>query len=346
MNTVAEAQAKKLDKRQNKSQQETLEQSHKKINFMDAIVQAEIEELQRDERVIMMGEDLAIYGGAAMYSAVDKRRLLSMPISENSFCGLAVGAAMTGLRPIVDLTIASFMYLASDQIINQAGKLRYMTGGQMQVPVVFRCSMWHDSSIAAQHSDRPYPMFMNAPGIKVIAPSTPADMKGLLKSAVRDNDPVVIFEDNGVWPTKELVSTDPDFLIPIGKADIKRAGSDVTIVSISGCLLAALKAADALAEEGISAEVIDPRTLVPLDKECIINSVAKTGRLVVVDSANRTCNAAAEIAATVAEEGFESLKQPILRLSTPDVHIPFSPALEKPLYPNKESIVAAVKQLL
>jgi len=324
----------------------TTQQTHKKINFMEAIVQAEIEELQRDERVIIMGEDLAVYGGSALFNAADKSRLRSLPISENSFSGLAVGAAMTGLRPIVDLTIASFMYLASDQIINQAGKLHYMTGGQMKVPVVFRCSMWHGSAIAAQHSDRPYPMFMNAPGLKILAPSTPAEMKGLLKSAVRDDDPVVIFEDNALWPVKELVPTDLDFLIPIGKADIKKTGSDVTLVAISGCRLEAMKAAEALEDEGISVEVIDPRTLVPLDKETIINSVAKTGRLVIVDSANRTCNAAAEIAAIVAEEAFESLKKPIQRLSTPDVHIPFSPALETQLYPSKASIMAAVKKIL
>ena len=324
----------------------TTQQTHKKINFMEAIVQAEIEELQRDERVIIMGEDLAVYGGSALFNAADKSRLRSLPISENSFSGLAVGAAMTGLRPIVDLTIASFMYLASDQIINQAGKLHYMTGGQMKVPVVFRCSMWHGSAIAAQHSDRPYPMFMNAPGLKILAPSTPAEMKGLLKSAVRDDDPVVIFEDNALWPVKELVPTDLDFLIPIGKADIKKTGSDVTLVAISGCRLEAMKAAEALEDEGISVEVIDPRTLVPLDKETIINSVAKTGRLVIVDSANRTCNAAAEIAAIVAEEAFESLKKPIQWLSSPDVHIPFSPALETQLYPSKASIMAAVKKIL
>ena len=324
----------------------TTQQTHKKINFMEAIVQAEIEELQRDERVIIMGEDLAVYGGSALFNAADKSRLRSLPISENSFSGLAVGAAMTGLRPIVDLTIASFMYLASDQIINQAGKLHYMTGGQMKVPVVFRCSMWHGSAIAAQHSDRPYPMFMNAPGLKILAPSTPAEMKGLLKSAVRDDDPVVIFEDNALWPVKELVPTDLDFLIPIGKADIKKTGSDVTLVAISGCRLEAMKAAEALEDEGISVEVIDPRTLVPLDKETIINSVAKTGRLVIVDSANRTCNAAAEIAAIVAEEACESLKKPIQWLSSPDVHIPFSPALETQLYPSKASIMAAVKKIL
>lgn len=318
----------------------------KRISYMDAIVQAQIEEMQRDERVILMGEDLAIYGDGQVLNAFGSKRVWSTPISENSFSGMAVGAAMTGIRPIVALSIASFMYLASDQIINQAGKLRYMTGGQMKVPVVFRCSLYYNSSIAAQHSDRPYPMFMNAPGLKIIAPTTPSDMKGLLKSAIRDDDPVVVFEDSTLWSAKEEVSTDPDCLVPIGNADIKHAGSDVTVVAIAGCMKPAMAAAKELKAQGISVEVVDPRTLVPLDKETIIRSIAKTGRLVVVDNANRTCNAAAEIAAMVAEEAFESLRKPIQRLSTPDVHIPFSPALEKPLYPSKDSIIAAVKKIL
>jgi acetoin:2,6-dichlorophenolindophenol oxidoreductase subunit beta len=317
-----------------------------RLSYIDAIVEAQIEEMQRDERVILMGEDLTIYGDGKVLNTFGSRRVWSTPISENSFSGMAVGAAMTGLRPIVALSIASFMYLASDQIINQAGKLHYMTGGQMKVPVVFRCSMYYNSSIAAQHSDRPYPMFMNAPGLKLIAPTTPADMKGLLKSAIRDDDPVVVFEDSTLWTSKEEVSTDPDFLVPIGKADVKIEGGDVTLIAIAGAMKAAMAAAKELKSEGVAVEVLDPRTLVPLDKDTIIRSVSKTGRLVVVDYANRTCNAAAEIAAMVAEEAFESLKRPIRRLSTPDVHIPFSPALEKPLYPGKDMIIAAIKGLL
>ena len=320
--------------------------TQKEMNYINAIMAAETEELARDKNVILIGEDMGIYGASGAFGDIDLKRIKGAPISENSFCGMAVGAAMTGLRPIVDLNIASFMYLASDQIINQAGKLRFMTGGQMQVPVVFRCSMFHNNSVAAQHSDRPYPLYMNAPGLKVLAPSTPADVKGLIKSAVRDDDPVVIFEDNSLWPNKEMVSTDPDYLVPIGKADIKKAGHDVTLVSISGCLPHALAAANALEKEGISVEVIDPRTLVPLDKEAIIKSVAKTGRLVIADFANRTCNAASEIAAIVVEEAFESLKKPIQRVTTPDVHIPFSPIMEKPLYPSKDSLIAAVKKIL
>jgi pyruvate dehydrogenase E1 component beta subunit len=317
-----------------------------KITYMDAINQALGEEMARDENVILIGEDIALYGARGFYGEVDESRIRSAPISENSFAGMGVGAAITGLRPVVDLTIASFVYLASDQIINQAGKLRFMTGGQVSVPVVFRASMWHNGSNAAQHSDRPYPMFMNAPGLKVLVPSTPSDMKGLLKSAIRDDDPVVIFEDNDLWFIKEEVSDDPDFLVPIGVADIKKAGSDVTVVSIGGCLQPSLAAANKLEAEGISVEVLDPRTLVPLDKATIIRSVEKTGRLVIVDYAHRTNSAAAEIAAIVAEEAFGSLRGPIQRVTTPDVHIPFSPALEKQLYPSTEDVLTAVKKIM
>lgn len=323
-----------------------LSHGYRAMSYMEAIVQAQIEEMNRDERVILMGEDLAIYGDGKVLAAFGSNRVWSTPISENSFTGMAVGAAMTGLRPIVALSIASFMYLASDQIINQAAKLRYMTGGQMSVPAVFRCSLYYNRSIAAQHSDRPYPMFMNAPGLKLLAPTSPSDMKGLLKAAIRDDDPVVMFEDSTLWTTKEDVSTDPEHLVPIGKADIKHVGDAVTVVAVAGAMKPAMLAAKELKEQGVLIEVVDPRTLVPLDKETIIKSVAKTGRLIVVDNANRTCNAAAEIAAMVAEEAFESLRAPIQRLSTPDVHIPFSPVLERPLFPTKDSIIAAVKRII
>ncbi|MBK6278962.1 MAG: alpha-ketoacid dehydrogenase subunit beta [Gammaproteobacteria bacterium] len=320
-------------------------EAERELSYFEAIFEAEQQEMDRDGRVILIGEDIYLYSGSGLLQ-VDAKRLRSTPISENSFCGVAVGAAMTGLRPIVDLTIASFAYLASDQIINQASKLHYMTGGRARIPVVFRASMWHNGSNAAQHSDRPYPMFMNAPGLKVVAPATAADMKGLLKSAIRDDDPVMVFEDNDLWFKRGRCPADPDFLVPIGVADIKRAGSDLTIVSVAGCLPHALGAADLLAAGGVAAEVIDVRTLVPLDRATILRSVAKTGRLVVVDYAHRTCGAAAEIAAIVAEEGFESLRRPIQRVTTPDVNIPFAPALEKPLYPSAARIAAAARRIL
>lgn len=323
-----------------------MSESHRELTYLQAIVEAQREEMLRDPRVILIGEDIAVYGGRGLYDSFDEKRLRNVPISENSFTGMGIGAALTGLRPIVDLTIASFVYLASDQIINQAAKLRYMTGGQLQVPVVFRACTYYNVSNAAQHADRPYPFFMNVPGLKVLAPATPADMKGLMKSAIRDDDPVLIFEDMNLWTKKERVPTDPDHLVAIGQADIKRVGSDVTVISIAGCLPRALAAAQALEVEGISAEVIDPRTLVPLDTETVLRSVAKTGRLVIVDNSHRTGSVASEIAAVVAEEGFESLRKPIQRVTTPAVHIPYSAVLERPLYPSKDAIVAAVKRIL
>lgn len=316
------------------------------MSYMEALVQAQIEEMERDERVILMGEDIAIYGGGKIVERFDETRVWSMPISETSFTGVGIGAAITGLRPIVDLSIASFMYLASDQIINQASKLRYMTGGQIKVPVVFRCCMYYGSSIAAQHSDRPYPMFLNVPGLKVICPTTAADIKGLLKSAVRDDDPVLIFEDTKLWPIKAEVPDDANYLVPIGKGVVRREGSDVTLVAIAAAMRPALEAADLLAKEGVSAEVIDPRTLKPLDIDLIMTSVAKTGRLVLVENAHRICGLTSEIAATIAEDAFEYLKSPIVRLTAPDVHIPFSPTLEAAIYPDQNQIVAAAKKLL
>ena len=318
--------------------------SHVQMSYMEALVQAQIEELERDDRVIVMGEDLAVYGEGKVATRFPARTW-NTPISETSFTGVGVGAAMTGLRPIVALSIASFMYLASDPIINQAAKLRYMTGGQIQVPIVFRCSMYYGNALAAQHSDRPYPMFMNVPGLKIVCPTTPADMKGLLKSAVRDDDPVLVVEDIRCWRARGDVCVDPNHLVPIGKADIKRAGDDVTIVAVGGAIRPALDAAETLAGEGISVEVVDPRTLKPLDMDTIIDSLAKTGRLVLVENAHRMCNATAEIAATVAEKAFDLLKKPIQRLSAPDVHVPFSPVLEALMYPTKEDIVAVVRKL-
>jgi pyruvate dehydrogenase E1 component beta subunit len=317
-----------------------------RMSYLDAIVQAQIEEMERDERVIVMGEDIAIYGSGALIRKFSSNRVWAMPISETSFAGVAVGAALTGLRPIVDFNIASFMYLASDQIINQAAKLRFMTAGQVRVPIVFRVCMYYGLSIAAQHSDRPYPLFMNVPGLKIISPTSASDVRGLLKSAVRDDDPVLFFEDTKLWPLKEDVPTDPDYLVPIGKALIKRAGTDVTVVAISGAMRAAADATEALAAEGISVELIDPRTLKPLDTDTIIESVAKTHRLLLVENAHRMVNATSEIAAIVCEQAFDTLRRPIVRLTAPDVHVPFSPALENALYPTMEQIVSAVKRLL
>ena len=318
----------------------------KRITYMEAVVQAQIEEMQRDERVVLLGEEIAVYGCGEIERTFDNNRVRNTPISEGSFTGMGIGAAMTGLRPIVDLTISSFVYLASDQIINQAAKLRYMTGGQMQVPIVFRACMYYNMGNAAQHSDRPYTLFMNTPGLKVIVPSCASDMKGLMKSAIRDDDPVMMFEDATLWTRKEEVSTDPDFLIPIGKAAVKQEGSDVTVVSIGGALPVVMAAAKALAKGGVSVEVVDPRTIVPLDKETILKSVAKTGRVVIVDNAHKSGSVASEIAAVIAEEAFDRLEKPIQRVATLDVQIPFCKELESGVYPTKDGVVSAIKRVL
>jgi len=315
------------------------------LNYESAVNLAIKEEMQRDPSVIYIAEDIRSFSPADMFKGIDEKRIKSTPICENSFTGMAIGAAMTGLRPVVNLNIANFIYLASDQIINQASKLHFMTGGQMHVPIVFRVVMVHNQSNAAQHSDRPYPMFMNVPGLKIVTPSTPADAKGLLKAAIRDNDPVLFFEDTNLYANEEDLPTNSDHLIPIGRGEIKRSGTDISIVSISGCLTEVMKAAQTLQEQGISAEVIDPRTLVPLDKEIILKSVRKTGHLIIVDLANRTNSAASEIAAVIGEEAFEYLRSPIQRITTPDTHPAFSPALERPLYPNAAKIIAAVNLL-
>ncbi|CAH2394112.1 Pyruvate dehydrogenase subunit beta [Mesorhizobium prunaredense] len=317
-----------------------------RLTYLEALVQAQIEEMERDERVVLMGEDILVFGGDTVVQRFGNNRIWNMPISEGSFTGLAIGAAINGLRPVLDLTTASFIYLASDQIINQASKLRYMTGGQIDIPIVFRCCMHSVGAKAAQHADRPYPFFMNVPGLKIISPTTAADIKGLMKSAIRDGDPVLVFEDPRLWPLKGDVPTDPDHLIPIGKADVKREGNDVTLVAIAGAIRPTMEAVNALAEESISVEVIDPRTLKPLDHETIKSSVAKTGRLVVVENGHRVCNVGAEIAAVMAEEAFDLLKRPILRVCAPDIHVPFSPALEKDFFATKERIITAVLRLL
>jgi pyruvate dehydrogenase E1 component beta subunit len=233
-----------------------------------------------------------------------------------------------------------------DQLISIVSKATYMYGGQARVPMVIRAAMFYGGNNAAQHSDRPHPIFMNMPGFKIIAPSTPGDMKGLLKSAVRDDDPVLSFEDGTLWASKGSVPEDGDYLVPLGQADIKRPGNDVTVVAIGGTVLHALAAAAELEAGGVSVEVVDPRTLVPLDTATILGSVEKTGRLVVADPAHRTCSAASEIAAVVAEDGFWNLKAPIQRVTTPPVHVPYSPALEPQMYPTREKIVSAVRRTL
>ena len=246
------------------------------------------------------------------------------------------------MRPIVE-TVTSFMCVAMDQLISQAAKMRYMFGGQATLPVVYRASMMYGSGSAAHHSDRPYPMFMNMPGIKIAVPANSTDAKGLLKTAVRDDDPVIIFEDANLYGTRSEMSEDE---IPFGKAEIVKSGTDCTIIGIAASVNLSLEVANNLEKEGISCEVINPRTLVPLDKETILKSVEKTGRLVIVDPAHKVCSAASEISSIVAEEGFWDLQSPIIKVASEQVHIPYAPSLEKLVYPNIEKVSKAVKKTL
>ena len=326
------------------------------MSYLGAIGAAQREAMEADERVVIIGEDVEanVYGTTgAGKSRKDKGDFLEMfganrirntPISEEVIVGAAIGAAMTGLRPIVDLSYSSFLYMAMDQFVNQAAKNRYMFGGQASIPVVFRSAMFYGLNTGAHHSDRPYPMFMNVPGLKIIVPSNPYDAKGLLRSAVDSDDPVLTFEACMLWGSKCEVPEE-EYRIPFGQANVARTGDDVTVVAISSAVPEALAAAETLAGEGVSVEVIDPRTLVPFDTEAVIRSVQRTGRLVIADPAHRTCSAAAEISAIVAEEAFESLRAPIIRVTTPDTQIPFSPALEKQLYPNRTKIEDAVRRI-
>ncbi len=317
------------------------------ITLTQALNEAMREEMRRDERVFIMGEDIqaGVYGASAGLAAeFGMERVRDCPLSENAFMGAAVGAAAVGMRPIVESAFC-FMWVAMDSLVSQAAKMRYMFGGQVNLPIVYRSSMYYGGSMAAHHSDRSYPIFMHIPGFKVVFASNAYDGKGLMKTAIREDDPVIFCEDRTILGARAHVPEE-DYTIPFGVADVKREGTDVTIVAIGGMVGLALQAAEALSQEGISAEVIDPRTLVPLDMETILASVSKTGRLVTVDMAHKTCSAASEIAALVAMNGFWSLQAPVQRLGAANVHIPFSTALEPLCYPTAATITQAAKATL
>ncbi|MDC7258729.1 alpha-ketoacid dehydrogenase subunit beta [Shinella sp. YE25] len=324
------------------------------MTYIGAIGAAQREAMIADERVIIIGEDVEanVYGttGGGKQRAEEgdfvqqfgRSRIRNTPIAEEAIVGAAIGAAMTGLRPLVDLSYSSFLYMAMDQLVNQAAKNRYMFGGQSSIPVVFRSAMFYGLNTGAHHSDRPYPMFMNVPGLKIVAPASASDAKGLLRTAIDSDDPVLVFEAVPLWGAKEEVD-DNEYWIPFGKARTRREGTDVTLVGVSGAVPLALKAAEQMAARGISVEVIDPRTLVPLDTKTIVESVRRTGRLVITEPAHRMCGAAAEIAAVVADEAYEALRAPIKRVASLNMQVPFSPALEPQIYPTTEKIVAALE---
>jgi pyruvate/2-oxoglutarate/acetoin dehydrogenase E1 component len=315
----------------------------REITFAQALDEAVAEEMRRDERVIALGTDFT----GNPVREFGPARVRFTPISESVLTGMGLGAAACGYRPIVNWRMVTFSFVAMDQIVNQAGKIRYMFGGQADFPVTYRCSTGGGMGLAAQHSQSPYSMWMHVAGLKIILPATPADAKGLLKSAIRDNNPVVSFECSRLNAVVGPVP-DGDHTVPLGVAEVKRSGSDVTVVALAYYVQEALAAAEALAREGISVEVIDPRTLVPLDVETIRASVRSTGRLVIVDEAPPTCSAASEIAAVVVEDAatFRALKTPVRRVCAAPVPVPYSPTLEKAALPDRAAIVAAIRQLL
>lgn len=318
-----------------------------KMTFLQAIHAALYEEMQRDKNVFIMGEDVRcnMFGTTTgMIEAFGDERVRDTPIAEAGMAGVAAGAAMVGMRPIVDFTIAPFLYPAYDQIVSIIAKSRYLYGGQASVPIVLRSNMIYGNGNAAQHSDRSYPAFMNHPGLKIMVPSNAYEMKGLMKSAIRDDDPVLSYEDASLWSSSSVIP-DEEYLIPLGRAHVARVGSDCTLVGVGAMMNLAIAAADELAAEGISCELIDPRTVAPLDTATILESVAKTGRLVVIDVAHKVCSAASEIASVVADLGFWDLRAPIVCVTTEQCHIPFSRA-ETHLFPNKDKVVAAVRRTL
>ena len=311
----------------------------REMMFAEAIATAIVEEMQRDSDVIFYGQNMAMTERDPMLKMFGKNRVRITPISETAEMGVAVGAAMTGLRP------SEFMLVAFNQVINEAPRLRYMSGGQVKVPLVFKAGFGFVAGWAGQHSNCIYNTMMGVPGLKLAIPSTPADAKGLMTAAIRDDNPVVFIEGEMLYNLKGEVP-EGDYVIPFGVADVKRAGTDVTIVATAWMVKKSLAAAERLAEDGISAEVIDPRTLAPLDVETILKSVSKTGRLVLVDQATRHASAAAVIAAEVAEQGFQSLKAPVRLVTALDTSIPYSEPMETYVLPSEDKIVQAVKSLL
>lgn len=323
----------------------------KEVTIRDALREGLREEMQRDNTVFLLGEDIGRYWGGAfgvtkgLAEEFGDDRVRDTPISENAIIGVGVGAAITGMRPIAEIMFGDLTALAIDQICNQAAKIRYMFGGQASVPLVVRTPFGAGVNIASHHSQSLEAWFMHTPGLYVAVPATPYDAKGLLKTAIRGNAPVFFVEHKLLYPMKGLIPEE-DYTVLLGVADVKKEGTDVTIVATLFMVYKALAAAEQLSKEGISAEVIDPRTLAPLDKNAIVKSVKKTGRILIVSEDCKTAGVSSEIAAIVAEEAIDYLDAPIKRVAEPDTPIPFSPTLEKFVIPDEKSIMKAVKQLV
>src|SRR5580692_779270 len=315
----------------------------RELTYNEAGVEAVAEEMRRDGKIFYMSTDSI----PPLVKEFGDKRIRATPIAEGALTGMAIGAAGSGFRPIVDWRQVTFAFVAMDQIVNQASKIHYMFGGQRTFPILYRAAVGGGGLVAAQHSQSPYSMFMNVAGLKMFLPSTPFDMKGLLKTAIRDNNPVISFESSRLMGRKGPVPEE-DYTIPFGKADVKREGSDVTVVALAWLVHEALAAAEELAKERISVEIVDPRTLVPLDRETIRGSVQKTGRLVIADEAGPTAGFSAEVAAVVTEDAatFARLKAPVKRVCALQVPIPYSPILEGHVFPDRKRIMAGVREVL
>jgi len=322
----------------------------REITLAQAINEALHEEMRRDDHVIVIGEDVGKFGGVyklteGLYDEFGAARVLDTPISEAGITGVGLGAAMTGLRPVVEVMFGDFLTLAMDQLANQAAKVRYMSGGKLQAPLVIRTLMGAGRRIAAQHSQTLYAWVSHIPGLEVVVPSTPYDAKGLLKTAIRNNNPVVFFEDKMMYRTTGNVPMG-EYVIPLGVADVKRPGDDITLIANSSMVYVALEASQRLAADGISAEVVDPRTLTPLDEGTLIKSAMKTSRCIVIDEGYQRFGASAEIAAVVAHGAFYHLDAPVERIGAMDVPIPFSPELEDLTIPNPETVVNLARKMV
>ena len=323
----------------------------REITFAQALNEALDYEMSKDPKVVVMGEDVGVYGGiygvtAGLYDKYGPERVIDTPIAESGFVGTGVGAAATGLlRPVVELMFIDFLGVTFDQIYNQAAKMRYMFGGKAKISMVLRTTCGAGFSAAAQHSQSLHAIFAHVPGLKVVMPSTPYDAKGLLISSIEDDDPVIFIEHKALYAIKGEVPEEP-YSIPLGEADVKREGKDVTIVATAAMVHKSLEVAEKLEKDGISVEVVDPRTIVPLDVDTIINSIKKTGKLVVVDEGYPRCGFATDVAALAVNKTFDSLKAPVKIVTPPATPVPFSPVLESEWIPSSEKIEKAVREIL
>ncbi len=321
------------------------------ITYREALNQALREEMERDETVFLIGEEVGVYGGAykvsqGLLEKFGPKRIIDTPICESGFTGVGIGAAMVGLRPIVEMMTFNFAILALDQIVNHAAKIHYMSGGQFPIPLVVRGPGGPAHQLAAQHSQSMESYFCHVPGLKVVRPTTAADAKGLLKSSIRDDNPVIFIEAETLYPMKGEVPEDPDFTIPLGVAEVKREGRDVTVVAYSRMYYLALEAAEELDKEGISVEIVDPRTLRPLDKETILASIRKTHRAVLLESGAGYAGMGAEFAAVIAEEAFDDLDAPIERVTGANAPMPYARNLERLKTPSKAQVIETIRKVL